>query len=216
MADTKKFVVTDKHKVSLAEAPDPFPTVTVYGKVIDKVSVSPSEDGISHPFNAKEDLHAAAVCGYSHAGVCTRVNPPVQVMLPHPDGEASGCGFDPAQGFVEWRNIPKDWETIHITTQVKPLFHALTAFAPRAAGASSSPEIVQQWANLASLPGRNGDLKTLWAQSGDALASNFNAGAQKLAGMLSPLARPGQTIDQAFILGLSPSTVGQLATQLGF
>lgn len=80
----------------------------------------------------------------------------------------------------------------------------------------SSQQIVEQWANLSNLPGRNIDLKTLWGASGDPLASDFNAGAAKLAALLQPQARPGQTIDQAFILGLSPNTVGQLATQLGF
>jgi len=216
MADSKKFVPTAKHKVSLAGASNPFPTITLYGKLIDKVSLTPSADGITHPFDLKEDLHAAAVFGYSHAGTCYPVKPPAQVMLPHPDGEASGCGWDPAQGFVEWRNLPKDWETLHIKTQVKPLMRAVAAFAPADSGSASSPEIVQQWANLSSLPDINADLKSLWAQSGDPLASNWDAGARKLAGMLSPFARPGQTIDQAFIEGLSPNTVGQLATQLGF
>ena len=99
-------------------------------------------------------------------------------------------------------------------TGAKPLAAALP---PRAMAIHpiSSQEIVQQWANLSSLPGDD-DLKTLWQASGDPLASDFNAGAARLAALLMPHARPGQTIDQSFILGLNPNTVGQLATQLGF
>lgn len=84
------------------------------------------------------------------------------------------------------------------------------------ANPTSSIGVVAQWANLSALPQGSADLKVLWAGSGDPQASDFNAGAARLAGMLQPLAFPGQQIDQAFILGLNPSTVDQLGNTLGF
>ena len=82
--------------------------------------------------------------------------------------------------------------------------------------ATSSSEIVMKWANLAGLPAGGDDLKVLWAGSGRPQASNWNAGAAYLAEELEPFARPGQQIDQAYIEGLSPSTVDELASELGW
>ena len=77
-----------------------------------------------------------------------------------------------------------------------------------------SRQIVKGWANLPQLPPNPADLKALWAASGDPLSADWNAGATKLADDLRPDARPGQVIDRAFILSLTPSTVGQLASTL--
>jgi|GEM_PF-5173514 len=79
-----------------------------------------------------------------------------------------------------------------------------------------SRQIVKGWANLPKLPANAADLKALWAASGDPLSADWNAGATKLADDLRPDARPGQVINRAFILSLNPSTVGQLATTLGW
>jgi hypothetical protein len=77
----------------------------------------------------------------------------------------------------------------------------------------TSREIVAAWAKTPAVIGDE-DLKFLWARSGEALASNWDAGAAKLAEMLSEHARPGQTIDQAFIKCLSPLTTDQLEARL--
>jgi hypothetical protein len=79
-----------------------------------------------------------------------------------------------------------------------------------------SRQIVKAWANLTTLPANAADLKALWAGSGDPLSADWNAGAAKLACDLHPDLRPGQVVDQAFILALNPSTVAQLTAQLGW
>lgn len=79
-----------------------------------------------------------------------------------------------------------------------------------------SRQIVQGWANLPALPPDLADLKALWAASGDPLSADWNAGATKLAADLRPDARPGQVIDRAFIQSLTPSTIGQLTSTLGW
>lgn len=159
MATDEKFIPTLQHRQSLAGAPDPFPTLTLYGKMIDKVSLTPSPDGITHPSGVKDDLHAGLIVGYSYAGNCFKLDPPVQVLLPHPDGPADGCEWD-SNEFVVWKNIPKDWETLHIQTQAKPLMSALlTAHA-------SLPDpytIFQQWLGTTSILDETATLKSLWA-----------------------------------------------------
>jgi len=79
-----------------------------------------------------------------------------------------------------------------------------------------SRAVVQVWANLPGLPQGADDLRALWAQSGRPLAADWNAGAALLAEQLRPHAQPGQRIDQVFILGLNPSTVDELALELGW
>lgn len=79
-----------------------------------------------------------------------------------------------------------------------------------------SRAIVQKWANLPGLPHGGDDLKVLWAQSGRHLAADWDAGAAMLAEQLKPYAQPGQKIDQAFIQGLDPCTVDELAAELGW
>ena len=216
MADPKKFVPTAKHKVSLADASDPYPTITLYGKLIDKVSLTPSPDGITHPFDLKEDLLAASVCGYSHAGTSYPVKPPAQVMLPHPDGEATGCGWDKQQGFVEWRNIPKNWQTLHIQTQAKPLFSALRLSTAPGAAPNNSRDIILGWANLPSGPIGTRILGDLWLGSKDPSAGVWAVGAQTLARDLRPYALPGQDITTAFISAYQKKTVNDLVGDLGW
>lgn len=79
-----------------------------------------------------------------------------------------------------------------------------------------SRAIVQDWSNLNGLPDGGDDLKALWAGSGDPQAADWNAGAAYLAQQLAPNAQPGQSIDQAFIQGINPCTVDELAAELGW
>lgn len=97
-------------------------------------------------------------------------------------------------------------------TQRRPVSGSQAGHAPQA----SSRGIVRKWANLPGLPDDGDDLKALWAGSGSALASNWDAGAAILADKLSPHARPGQVINQPFIQGLNPCTVGTLEGTLGW
>jgi hypothetical protein len=82
-------------------------------------------------------------------------------------------------------------------------------------GKTSSIEIVMVWAHLDSLPPGVADLRTLWAASGNQLAADWRAGAVHLAALLQPLV-PGQQIDGTFIQNLDPTTVDELAAELGW
>ncbi len=97
-----------------------------------------------------------------------------------------------------------------------PVSGSQTSPAPPVAAPATSRGIVRKWANLSGLPEDGDNLKVLWAGSGQALASNWDAGAAFLANKLGPHARPGQVIDQAFVQGLNPCTVGTLENMLGW
>jgi hypothetical protein len=213
---SKAFSPSDEHQLTIAQATKAVlgDTITAYGKLVKGTNFSSSELGTTHPHGKGEALQLGLVYGIQNRNQCITLPQPQKVYLPMPDGPADGCGWDPSQ-YVVWKNLPKNWQTVHLESTAKPLGAALLSRALEIEPVSSE-DIVEEWANLSSPPRRNDDLKTLWAASGDPLASDFNAGAAKLAELLMPHASPGQTIDQSFILGLSPNTVGQLATQLGF
>ena len=220
MSEPGKFAPEKKHKVSLADASDLFPTITLYGKLIEDVKMAASANGIDHPFTPGQGhLYAGSVCGYSYAGVCNPVNPAVQVMLPHPDGEADGCGWDPKLGFVEWRNIPKDWVTLHIQTKTGELLDHLTAPAPPPPG---SRQIIQAWADLPNksyVPQDNDQLQALWSQGhpggGDVGWQNAKAA---LAATLSrsPYASAQQQRDITSDWIVKYPTVGEVNGYLGW
>lgn len=224
MGDLNKFVLTAKHKVSLADASDPFPTITVYGKVIEKVSLTPSTGGITHPRGGTDDLHAGLVYGYSFAGSCTKLATPQQVLLPHPDGEADSCGWEPNE-FVVWKNIPKDWETLHIQTQAKPLAEAvaLTVPPPAQTPLYDSIDVVSEWCGI--FPKWKCKLEDLchnrypdWkpTAAGAGTPSTPGTGSIMLASMLSAKNRGRYTgtIDQKLLLGLADPTVTGLFNEL--
>jgi hypothetical protein len=98
--------------------------------------------------------------------------------------------------------------------QTKSLANVPTATALSKKQPDTSREIVAQWAHASEAEVELYDLKTLWARSGMAHASDWDAGAIELAELLMPYARPGQTIDQTYIQGLSPLTADQLETRL--
>ena len=131
MAPTKKpssasgaFEPTSDHQITLGEAHQLVSTISAYGKVVTGMSMNPASAGTVHPQGETSDLHLALVYGISDGGRCISLPVPVKVYLPVPDGQADGCGWDSTK-FVVWRNLPRDWNTIHVQTVTKPLAIAL-------------------------------------------------------------------------------------------
>jgi hypothetical protein len=121
----KSFVASRSHEITVGAAHQFVSTLTAYGKLIAGVTMDPSAAGTVHPQGKDENLQLALVFGISDQGQCIRLPQPQKVYLPHPDGPADGCYWDPAQ-YVVWRNLPRNWNTIHVQSQVKPLAMALT------------------------------------------------------------------------------------------
>jgi hypothetical protein len=80
----------------------------------------------------------------------------------------------------------------------------------------ASREVVREWAQLPTLPVDADDLSNLWGASGRPQSNDWGAGSVLLAAALTPSAAPGQVIDQAFIQGLTPTTVANLGNTLGW
>jgi hypothetical protein len=98
--------------------------MSAYGKIITGVALTPAEAGTIHPQGSSEDLQLALIYGIQDQGKCIRLPQPQMVYMPSPDGLADGCGWDPSE-FVVWKNLAKDWNTVHVQTQSKSLFMAL-------------------------------------------------------------------------------------------
>jgi hypothetical protein len=124
-AGLRAFSPTEDHQISLAEAHQLTSTVTVYGKVIKGMTMPPATAGTTHPQGGDGNLQLALVYGVSDGGRCITLATPENVYLPDPDGPADGCSWDPAQ-FVVWKNLPRDWETLHVQAVKKPLVAALS------------------------------------------------------------------------------------------
>ena len=127
---SKRFVPTDDHQITIGEAHQIISgsTFTVYGRLIDDITISPAQTGLVHPQGTGEDLQLALIFGIQEDSNCSAVNPPQTVYMPAPDGPADGCGWDPKQ-YVMWRNLPKHWITIHVVRQLKTLSMALAPMA---------------------------------------------------------------------------------------
>jgi len=182
--------LTKKHFVAFDTITRVQATLTAYGKLIEGGESTPSALGISHPQGIVAPLHKSLVYGVQLAGRCIRLPQPQEVALPAPDGPADGCGWD-ASEFVVWKNLPRDWVTLHFQSQPKPLINALsegmgkpakrlmaTAMLTTDIGAQVK-SIVQTWANMQSEPAGTAVLQLLWANSG--ISGPFAFGAQKLA-----------------------------------
>lgn len=186
MPDKKSTFLKDSHKISLADAANPFTTVTLYGKLIDVSAVPSSTSGLAHPNGSTNDLHASLVFGYLDAGRCVRLPAPQHVLLPPPDGPADGCGWDPNE-FVVWKNIPKNWQTLHVQTQAKPLMHALAA-GIAAPGGTDPIQIFQMWLGpSASLDDNSATLQSLW----DAASPNIPFDPDGIARLVNLLQQNG-------------------------
>ena len=170
------FVPSAEHQISLGEAHRLASTITVYGKLIAGVTVTPSDAGTVHPRGEDDSLQLALVFGISDNGQCITLPQPQKVYLPAPDGPADGCGWDPSQ-YLVWKNLPRDWNTLHVQTQAKPLAMALKPMMSVALASQPSLEDVlnNQWLKTSTPVNINpGDtLGGLWAQFG---AGDFDSG----------------------------------------
>jgi hypothetical protein len=160
------FKPSPDHQISIGAAHQLASSMTAYGKVISAITISPSDAGTVHPQGKEDNLQLALVFGICDQGQCIRLPEPQKVYLPAPNGPADGCRWDPAQ-YVVWKNLPRNWNTIHVQSQLKPLAMAL---APQASAVSPLLEDVlnDQWLHTSSHVYINpGDtLGALWAQYG--------------------------------------------------
>jgi hypothetical protein len=182
MSPTKKsttasstFEPSSGHQITIGEAHQLASSITTYGKVISAVTISPSDAGTVHPQGKEDDLQLALVFGISDQGQCIRLPEPQKVYLPAPDSPADGCGWDPSQ-YVAWKNLPRDWNTVHVQTQVKPLAMALRTAATSAikptADAGSVPPFLSDvlcinWVGLSATIFVDGSLtlQTFWERN---------------------------------------------------
>ena len=172
----KSFVPSAEHQISLGEAHQLASTLTVYGKLIADVTVTLSDAGTVHPQGKNENLQLALVFGILDNGQCITLPQPQKVYLPAPDSPADGCGWDPSQ-YVVWKNLPRDWNTLHVQTKVKPLAIALKPMMSVALTPQPFLEDVlnDQWLKTSTHVNINpGDtLGGLWGQYG---AGDYNSG----------------------------------------
>lgn len=175
---TKKFTLTQGHKVSFQAVPLSEASIDIFGKVIDPAPIS----------DLPEAHHLAQVYGFREQGLCVRLPLPQQLSLPMPDGRADGCGWDPSQ-FVVWRNLPKTFLTAHITAKMTTLHEALLA-APTTRALASEPtvdDVLHQWLNqsVAGQPIPNEDqLQVAWKDFGSGGAFTIQV-QQNLANLLN-------------------------------
>jgi len=125
----KKFKPTESHRTSLARIADDHLTVSLYGKVIDDISVNAGGVGLRHPEDGGA-LRAGHIYGYAQNGQCYRFTPPRIYMLPDPNGPADGCGWDPDQ-FVVWK-VSLDWLTVHFEVKSGAVGETLPGIAAQA------------------------------------------------------------------------------------
>jgi len=182
MSPTKKsatassaFVPSSDHQISVGAAYQLASSITVYGKVISAVTISPSDAGIVHPQGKEDNLQLALVFGICDQGQCVKLPAPQKVYLPAPDGPADGCDWDPSQ-YVAWKNLPREWNTVHVQTQTKPLIMALrgaSTFATKpmadagAANPSLSDVLCLNWVGLSATIFVDGSLtlQTFWERN---------------------------------------------------
>lgn len=129
MKKSKKSSITDNHFIGLAEASGVHPTIDVYGRVVRNSEIESASIGLIPPCGEDEELHLAQVVGYSERGKHVTLSHPQLVALPTPDGPAEGTKWDPNK-FVVWRDLPKNWTTLHLRAGARSLHSALTEAAP--------------------------------------------------------------------------------------
>jgi hypothetical protein len=185
--------LTKKHYVAFDAHIATQSTLTAYGKLIEGGESTPSALGVSHPLGVRAPLQKSLVFGVQIDGQCISLPHPQEVALPEPDGPADDCGWDPSQ-FVVWKNLPRNWTTIHFQSQPTPLISALSlrvggsarlvmASAITTDVGAQVKSIVETWANMTSEPAGSAVLQNLWAKSG--LAGTFALAATNLAQTLN-------------------------------
>lgn len=112
MPTEKQFDPSPKHRTSLSLIADSQTTISLFGKVVEGISLTPSGLGITHPYQDDGTLHAGQIFGYMRNHQCVQLNPPQIFMLPAPVGPADACGWDPDH-YVMWK-VPADWQTLFL------------------------------------------------------------------------------------------------------
>jgi hypothetical protein len=148
--------ITDNHFIGLTQASSAQTTVSVYGKIVKDSPIEPGTSGISHPAGDQESLQLAHVVGYSEGGRCVTLPSPQLIALPSPDGPADGCGWDPKE-YVVWKNLPRNWTTLHLQATARSLHSALRASFTAAATAPTKPCLPLDQANQVVLSCSNAD-----------------------------------------------------------
>jgi hypothetical protein len=189
---TRRIGLTKKHYVAFDAHIAPQSTLTAYGKLIESGESTPSALGVSHPLGLSAALHKSLIFGVQIDGQCIKLPNPEEVALPEPDGPADGCGWDPTQ-YVVWKNLPRNWTTIHFQSQPKPLISALSLRTARLTQRSMAADvtdfgaqvksIVKAWANMTTEPAGSAVLQNLWASSG--MGGTFVLAAVNLAQTLN-------------------------------
>jgi hypothetical protein len=116
--------ITERHFIGFSEVSGAQATISVYGKIVRNADIQPGASGILHPSGEDTNLQLAHVVGYSDQGRCVTLAEPQLLALPAPDGPADGCGWDPKQ-YVVWKNLPKNWTTLHLRAGTRSLDSAL-------------------------------------------------------------------------------------------
>jgi hypothetical protein len=137
MAIKRKLNLTQKHFVALSDAVGSGKTISVYGRVVKDAAIDSGTSGILHPAGGG-DLHLAQVVGYSDGGRCVTLTEPQLLVLPSPDGPADGCDWDPDQ-YVVWKNLPKNWTTLHLQASTRGVHNALASAGALRATAPAKP-----------------------------------------------------------------------------
>jgi hypothetical protein len=186
----KQIRITKKHYVTFDSVTNIQSTLTAYGKLVEGGESLPSTLGISHPHGVAAPLNKSLVYGVQIAGQCIRLPQPQEVALPVPDGRADGCGWD-ASEFVVWKNLPRDWITLHFQSRPRSLVSALSvgrakvggrlleALTPKTEGVGDQViAIVKEWSGKD--PGIMDTLGQLWQGK----SVPFPVAASNLAGLL--------------------------------
>jgi hypothetical protein len=138
MTKKRKDGITEKHFIGFSEVSGAQTAISVYGKIVKNADVQPGTSGILHPSGKASDLQLAHVVGYSDQGRCITLVEPQLLALPVPDGPADGCGWDPRE-YVVWKNLPKNWTTLHLRASTRSLHSALKLSAEIAQGSTTAP-----------------------------------------------------------------------------
>ena len=120
------FKPTSDHQITLGDAHQLVSSISAYGKIVTGITMDLASAGTVDPKGGTGDLQLALVYGISDRLRCITLRAPEKVYLPAPDGPADGCGWDP-KDFVVWKNLPRNWKTVHVQTVNKPLAMALGA-----------------------------------------------------------------------------------------
>jgi len=113
--------LTEKHQTSLSEIIDQTTTLVAFGKVIN--NLPPTSQG----------HHFGRVFGYKRNGVCLKLQNPIMIALPEPDGRADDCGWD-SERFVKWE-LPASFASTQLHVHPTTLSDSLLAAGAVVSGA---------------------------------------------------------------------------------